>query len=309
MKKMKKIFALLLSFVMIMGMAVTANAATIESNTQETSIMMVKCDNARSTVKYKAITVQGGEDSTGKKWDDSTVYDYYITLASNTKNAVKLTVTYNSNYKLKIDNVDTNTTGSYTGTLDFTSGTKKFDLVGSDGKVYRSYNITAGVKGSELSPVYVRVDVRNALTWLNTPGNSNETTKAAVEAVTKAITAKGYTVNGDGQMAEFVRVEGLKSGATAMDALKAACTTLGLTTAGSDYYVSGIGANGTFLSEKATTSYSGWLYLDKPEGGTSFSMANYGAASYSLNGGEQFVWCFANGWDEGQYSYLNKKAN
>lgn len=77
MKKMKKIFALLLSFVMIMGMAVTANAATIESNAQETSIMMVKCNNAHSTVKYKAITVQGGEDSTAK---NGMIQLYMITI-------------------------------------------------------------------------------------------------------------------------------------------------------------------------------------------------------------------------------------
>ena len=38
-------------------------------------------------------------------------------------------------------------------------------------------------------------------------------------------------------------------------------------------------------------------------------MANYGAASYSLNGGEQFVWCFANGWDNDQFAYLNEKAS
>ena len=106
-------------------------------------------------------------------------------------------------------------------------------------------------------------------------------------------------------MTTFVPVSGLATGSTAMDALKAACKTLDLTTAGSDYYVSGIGVSGKLLSEKATTGYSGWLYLDKPVNGKAFEMANYGAASYSLNGGEQFVWCFANGWDADQYSYLN----
>lgn len=90
-----------------------------------------------------------------------------------------------------------------------------------------------------------------------------------------------------------------------MDALKAACKTLNLQTKGSDYYVSGIGDGTTFLSEKATTGYSGWLYLDKPVNGKAFEMANYGASSYKLSGGEQFVWCFANGWDSNQFSYLN----
>ena len=59
MKKMKKIFALLLSFVMIMGMAVTANAATIVSNTQDASVMTIASSTA--TVSYDATTVEGDE--------------------------------------------------------------------------------------------------------------------------------------------------------------------------------------------------------------------------------------------------------
>lgn len=64
MKKMKKIFALLLSFVMIMGMAVTANAATIVSNTQDASVMTITSSTA--TVSYDATTVS-----------DVTRYSYY----------------------------------------------------------------------------------------------------------------------------------------------------------------------------------------------------------------------------------------
>lgn len=151
--------------------------------------------------------------------------------------------------------------------------------------------------------MYVRVDVVNALTWLKT--NTNANTTNAVNALKDKVNTTPYKMNDDGEMIAFVPVNGLATGSTAMDALKAACNTLGLETAGSDYYVSGIGVSGKLLSEKATTGYSGWLYLDKPVNGTAFNMANYGAASYSLNGGEQFVWCFANGWDTNQYSYLN----
>lgn len=60
MKKMKKIFALLLSFVMIMGMAVTANAATSVSTTQDQKVMVMS--SSEGTVSYNATTVSGGEE-------------------------------------------------------------------------------------------------------------------------------------------------------------------------------------------------------------------------------------------------------
>lgn len=307
MKKMKKIFALLLSFVMIMGMAVTANAATTQSTTEDTSVFKLEATASGATVSYQAITVEGGKDSTGKEWPDSTVYNYYISLPSGSSTSeVVIKATFPADNTLYIGGTaQTATNGVYTGTVNLSS-TKTFELK-KGGTVVRSFEVAAGITGQTLPTVYVRVDVKNAVDWLKT--NTNENTADAVDDLVTTVAGKGYDINDDGQMSKFVSVTGLKTGATAMDALKAACKTLGLTTAGSDYYVSGIGVSGNLLSERATTSYSGWLYLDKTVSGKTFNMANYGASSYKLNGGEQFVWCFANGWDADQYSYLNPKTS
>lgn len=303
MKKMRKVFALLLSFVMIMGMAVTANAATTQTTTEDTSVFKLEATVSGATVSYQAITVEGGTDSTGKTWPDSTVYNYYISLPSGSStSAVAIKATFPADDTLYIGGTAQSATGGvYTGTVNLSS-TKTFELKKGD-TVVRSFEVAAGITGQTLPTVYVRVDVKNAVDWLKT--NTNENTKSAVKNLTKTTGKKGYAINDDGQMSKFVPINGLESGATAMDALKAACTKLGLKIAGSDYYVSGIGLSGNLLSERATTSYSGWLYLDKPINGTVFKMANYGASAYKLNGGEQFVWCFANGWDSDQYSYLN----
>lgn len=296
---MKKIFALLLSFVMIMGMAVTANAATTQSTTEDTNVFKLEATASGATVSYQAITVEGDDE-----WDDSTVYNYYISLPSGSSTSeVEIKATFPTKYTLYIaGKAQQATNGVYTGKVDL-SATKTFTLKEGD-KEKRSFQVAAGIAGKVVPTVYVRVDVVNALTWLK--GNTNTSTKAAVDAIMTKVENTPYKINANGEMTAFVPVNGLATGSTAMDALKAACKTLDLTIAGSDYYVSGIGVSGKLLSERATTGYSGWLYLDKPVGEPTFNMANYGAASYSLNGGEQFVWCFANGWDEGQYKYLNK---
>lgn len=301
-KKFKKFAAVLLAFTMLMGLAVTANAATTQSTTEDTSVFKLEATASGATVSYQAITVQGGG-----KYEDSTVYNYYISLPSGkSTSSVEIKATFPAEDTLYIGGTaQPATNGVYTGTVDLSS-TKTFTLKKGDTEV-RSFQVAAGVTGEVVPTVYVRIDVVNAISWL--VDNDKESTENAVNALVEAITAKGYTVTDDGQMTTFVPVSGLATGSTAMDALKAACKTLDLTTAGSDYYVSGIGVSGKLLSEKATTGYSGWLYLDKPVNGTAFNMANYGAASYSLNGGEQFVWCFANGWDESQYSYLNPSNN
>lgn len=301
-KKFKKFAAVLLAFTMLMGLAVTANAATTQSTTEDTSVFKLEATASGATVSYQAITVQGGG-----KYEDSTVYNYYISLPSGkSTSSVEIKATFPAEDTLYIGGTaQPATNGVYTGTVDLSS-TKTFTLKKGDTEV-RSFQVAAGVTGEVVPTVYVRIDVVNAISWL--VDNDKESTENAVNALVEAITAKGYTVTDDGQMTTFVPVSGLATGSTAMDALKAACKTLDLTTAGSDYYVSGIGVSGKLLSEKATTGYSGWLYLDKPVNGKAFEMANYGAASYSLNGGEQFVWCFANGWDESQYSYLNPSNN
>lgn len=299
MTKIKKVLAAALSFTMVFGMAITSNAATIQTTTEDTNVFKLEATTSGATVSYQAITVQGGGE-----YEDSTVYNYYISLPKNSDtSAVDIKATFTDGETLSIGGEAVGAeSGVYEGKVDLSS-TKTFVLRDEFNEEVRTFQVAAGIAGEVVPTVYVRVDVVNALTWLKT--NTNANTTNAVNALKDKVNTTPYKMNDDGEMIAFVPVNGLATGSTAMDALKAACNTLGLETAGSDYYVSGIGVSGKLLSEKATTGYSGWLYLDKPVNGTAFNMANYGAASYSLNGGEQFVWCFANGWDEGQYSYLN----
>ena len=303
MNKIKKVLAAALSFTMVFGMAITSNAATYNSTSQDTDVL--ELNSTGGTVSYNALTVEGGTVG-NDTWPTVTRYNYYIEVTGS-KSSVPVTAIYDGEkYDLKIDGTIVDTEGEYEDTLNFSSGTKTFELVADsdNSSVFRTFTVTAGVKGADLGTVYVRVDMYNAVEWLKT--NTNTDTTKAVAAVKAAIEKNNkYSVNPDGQMSSFVEVNGLKSGATAMDALNEACKTLNLQTKGTAYYVSGIGDGTTFLSERATTTYSGWLYLDKPAGKTTFSMANYGASAYKLSGGEQFVWCFANGYDAGQFSYLN----
>lgn len=302
MKKFRKILALVLAFTMIMGLAMTASAATIVSNTQDASVMTMSSTNG--TVSYNATKVEGDEEA---GYPDVTRYSYYIMLPKGgSLSDVNVTVQLGGNYKtLKADNEPLTTNGSYSGTMDFTTGTKTFVASGS-GVEDRTFQVTAGVEGSDLKTVYVRVDVKNAVDWVtDNPSNSKVAkVKEQMAAITGAV-PEAYKINDKGIMTAFVPVN-LKSGSTAMDALNAACNTLGLKTKGSSTYVSGIGSNDTYLGEFSTTNMSGWMYLDKTSPTDTFTAANYGAASYNLAGGEYFAWIFVNGWDSTQIDYLNK---
>lgn len=297
MKKMKKIFALLLSFVMIMGMAVTANAATIVSNTQDASVMTITSSTA--TVSYDATTVS-----------DVTRYSYYLMMPEDGSiSSVPVSITMGSEYPiLKADKKNLTTTGTYVGNLDFSSGTKTFKAMSSDGKKTREFKVTAGIKGSDLQTVYVRVDVRNAVEWAKKDANKGTAAATAVNkkvaAIKTAVPAE-YAIGDDGIMTAFVPVN-LKAGATAMDALKAACTKLHLETKGSDTYVEAIGTKTLKLEQKDTDGWSGWMYLNKTGATGKFEAANYGAASYNLVGGEYFAWIFVNNWGDDETGYLNK---
>lgn len=301
MKKFRKILALVLAFTMIMGLAMTASAATVVSNTQDASVMTMSSTNG--TVSYNATTV-GDED---EGYPNVTRYSYYIMLPKGgSLSNVNVTVQLGGNYKtLKADKDTLTTDGSYSGTMDFTAGTKTF--VASDGSGNsREFQVTAGVEGSDLKTVYVRVDVKNAVDWVTNNSTNSKVTKVEEQmaAITGAV-PEVYKINDKGIMTAFVPVN-LKSGSTAMDALNAACNTLGLKTKGSSTYVSGIGSNDTYLGEFSTTNMSGWMYLDKTSPTDTFTAANYGAASYNLAGGEYFAWIFVNGWDSTQIDYLNK---
>lgn len=303
MKKMKKIFALLLSFVMIMGMAVTANAATIVKTDQDTSVMTMSSTNG--TVSYKATTVQGDGTTANPT---VTRYAYYIMLPENgSLDKVNVTVKLGDDYEtLKADGETLTTNGSCSKELDFTSGTKTFIVYDDDNKEVREFQVTAGIKGANLETVYVRVDVKNAVDWAT---NNKGTTKA--DTVNKKIDAikdtvsKKYPIDSRGIMTVYVPVN-LKSGATAMDALKAACGELGLSIQGSSTYVEAIGTSTLKLGQFDTDGMSGWMYLAKTSAASNFEAANYGAASYNLTGGEYFAWVFVNTWGGGQTDYLNK---
>ena len=302
MKKFRKILALVLAFTMIMGLAMTASAKTIVSNDQDTSVMTMSSTNG--TVSYNATTVEG-DGST----ENPTVtrYSYYIMLPkSGSLNNVNVTVQLGGNYKTLKAGTDTLTTdGSYSGTMDFTAGTKTFVASDASGNS-REFQVTAGVEGSDLKTVYVRVDVKNAVDWVTANSTNSKVTKVKkqMKAITDAV-PEAYKIGDDGIMTAFVPVN-LKSGSTAMDAFNAACKKLNLKTTGSSTYVSGIGSNDTYLGEFSTTNMSGWMYLDKTSPTDTFTAANYGAASYNLVGGEYFAWIFVNGWDSTQLKYLNE---
>lgn len=305
MKKMKKIFALLLSFVMIMGMAVTANAATIVSNTQDASVMTITSSTA--TVSYNATTVEGDGTTVNP---DVTRYSYYLMMPKGGSiSSVPVSITMGSEYPiLKADKKNLTTTGTYVGNLDFSSGTKTFKAMSSDGNKTREFKVTAGIKGSDLQTVYVRVDVRNAVEWAKKDANKGTAKATAVNekvAAIKTAVPPEYAIGDDGIMTAFVPVN-LKAGATAMDALKAACTQLKLETQGSDTYVEAIGTKTLKLEQKDTDGWSGWMYLNKTGAAGKFEAANYGAASYNLVGGEYFAWIFVNTWGENETEYLNK---
>ncbi len=307
MKKMKKIFALLLSFVMIMGMAVTANAATIVSNTQDASVMTIASSTA--TVSYDATTVEGDGTTANP---DVTRYSYYLMMPKGGSiSSVPVSITLGGSYKvLTVDGEELTRNGKYNDTLNFTSGTKTFVVSNLTGSKSREFKVTAGVNGSDLKTVYVRVDIRNAVQWtIKNPTSSKlSTIENKITAIKDAV-PEAYKIGDNGIMTAFVPVK-LKAGATAMDALKAACTQLNLETQGSDTYVEAIGTKTVKLEQKDTDGWSGWMYLNKTSAAGKFEAANYGAASYNLAGGEYFAWIFVNTWGGDETGYVNTpKAN
>lgn len=302
MKKFRKILALVLAFTMIMGLAMTASAKTIVSTNQDASVMTITSSTA--TVSYDATTVEGGTE-----YPDVTRYSYYLMVpAGGSISSVPVSVTVGSDYvAVYVDGAGTPlaTTGNpFNGTLDFSSGTKTFVAVNSDGDT-REFKVTAGVSGTDLQTVYVRVDVYNAVEWVkNNQTNSKAETVNKKVAAIKAAVPEEYAIDDSGIMTAYVPVN-LKAGSTAMDALKAACGKLKLSIQGSSTYVEAIGTSDLKLGQFDTDGMSGWMYLNKTGAAGNFEAANYGAASYNLAGGEYFAWVFVNTWGGGQTDYLN----
>ncbi len=304
MKKFKKILALVLSFTMIMGLAMTASAKTNVSADQDTSVMTISSTSA--TVSYDATTVEGGTD-----YPDVTRYSYYLMMPTGGSiSSVPVTVAVGSDYgAVYVDGSETPlaTAGTpFNGTLDFSTGTKTFVAVNGDGDT-REFKVTAGVNGTDLQTVYVRVDVKNAVDWAAKAENVGTAKANAVNskvAAIKAAVPEAYAIDDTGIMTAFVPVS-LKAGSTAMDALEAACNTLHLETQGSSSYIEAIGTSALKLGQFDTDGWSGWMYLAKTSATGNFTAANYGAASYKLTGGEYFAWVFVNTWGGGQTDYLN----
>ena len=304
-KKFKKFAAVLLAFTMIMGLAMTASAKTIVSTNQDASVMTIT--STTTTVSYDATTVEGGTE-----YPDVTRYSYYLMVpAGGSISSVPVSVTVGSDYEaVFVDGAEeplaTNET-PFNGTLDFSTGTKTFVAINNKG-VTREFKVTAGVNGTDLQTVYVRVDVKNAVEWAGKPANVGTAKANAVnDKVTAIKTAvpKEYAIDDSGIMTAYVPVN-LKAGATAMDALEAACDTLNLEIQGSSTYVEAIGTSTLKLGQFDTDGMSGWMYLNKTSANGAFEAANYGAASYNLAGGEYFAWVFVNTWGGGQTDYLNK---
>lgn len=304
MKKFRKILALVLSFTMIMGLAMTASAKTIVSTDQDTSVMTISSTSA--TVSYDATTVEGGTD-----YPEVTRYSYYLMMPTGGSiSSVPVTVTVGSDYgAVYVDGSETPlaTAGTpFPGTLDFSTGTRTFVAVNGDGDT-REFKVTAGVDGTDLQTVYVRVDVKNAVEWAAKAENVGTAKADAVNSKVTAIKAavpEAYAIDDSGIMTAFVPVS-LKAGSTAMDALEAACNTLHLETQGSSSYIEAIGTSALKLGQFDTDGWSGWMYLAKTSATGNFTAANYGAASYKLTGGEYFAWVFVNTWGGGQTDYLN----
>lgn len=304
-KKFKKFAAVLLAFTMIMGLAMTASAKTIVSTNQDASVMTIT--STTTTVSYDATTVEGGTE-----YPDVTRYSYYLMVpAGGSISSVPVSVTVGSDYEaVFVDGAEeplaTNET-PFNGTLDFSTGTKTFVAINNKG-VTREFKVTAGVNGTDLQTVYVRVDVKNAVEWAGNKANVGTAKANAVNdkvAAIKAAVPKAYAIDDSGIMTAYVPVN-LKAGATAMDALEAACDTLNLETQGSSTYVEAIGTSTLKLGQFDTDGMSGWMYLNKTSANGAFEAANYGAASYNLAGGEYFAWVFVNTWGGGQTDYLNK---
>ena len=338
----KRVLALLMAVVMIMAFATTAFAATLISNTEDTSVLTLT--STGNTVTYTAVTVEGDPEGTGTGYPDVTTYSYNIVLPSTATSltSVRITAKYDVETTLKIgdDEQEYRPSGDKYVTslnLNFSSGSKLFEIY-SGTTLERAFVVNAGISGDTLSNVTMRINVQNAYTWLGTAGNSmNETSSAGLEYLK---TATGITVtNNVASDMSAVTITGLPAGSTAMTALYYICggvqdgsavklykngadiTTTGLGIdikgtgsdgAGHYTYISAMGKKATssteadkWLGERSTEQFSGWLYLNRESNGT-YSMPSYGAAQYTLTDGEDIVWLFTNNF--GDYNILNPSS-
>ncbi len=304
MKTMKKVLAIVLALSMIFALSISAQAATIIDDEEDTDYLALTI-SAADDVSYKAVTVEGGED-----YDDVTTYSYYATFPSNfsSLSSVSVTAEYPTDYVLYLDSVALSAVISgdvkvSTFNVDFTTG-HVLELY-EDDELVRTFQLAGGIDGAVLAPIYMAIDVSDAVDWVFENGEMDSSSQAALDAILAAPGMNRYT----GEMATAV-ISNVPAGSTAMDVLFYLCygagnsgatimcgnsnitaNGLGLTINGTGYpisYVSGIGTGTDYLSEFSTEFTSGWLYRDVD------GFPNYGAADYYLIGGESFTWIFVN---------------
>ncbi len=295
MKTMKKVLAIVLALSMIFALSISAQAATIVDHDQDTTVLSLSVPSA-SSLLYNATTVEGGEN-----YDDVTTYSYYAKFPANISSlsSVSVTATYPADYTLLVDGaIEYNSMFP----LDFTTAhvLKLYD----DDELIRTFQLAGGIIGATLDPVYMSINIADAVEWVADNDEMDPSSQAAYEAIMDS----DY-FDDDGEMLPAV-IYNLPAGSTAMDVLFYLCYGAGetdvtiwcdeddISDTGLDFeingtgdpisYVSGIGTGTDFLSEFSTEFTSGWLYEDEN------GFPNYGAADYYLIGGESFTWRFVN---------------
>ena len=119
--------------------------------------------------------------------------------------SVPVSITLGGSYKvLTVDGEELTRNGKYNDTLNFTSGTKTFVVSEIRGSKSREFKVTAGVNGSDLKTVYVRVDIRNAVQWtIKNPTSSKlSTIENKITAIKDAV-PEAYKIGDNGIMHRF----------------------------------------------------------------------------------------------------------
>lgn len=294
---------------------------TVISHVEDTDVMTLTSGDVddEGEIIYTSVLVKGGsgyadDGVTPVVYPDVTTYSYYIELPSTatSTSAVAVEATFAEDYSLQIDGVEVASEGDcyYEGTLNFTSRAHTFTLYDGTVKV-REFVVTAGISGAVLQPVYMSINVKRAYDYDISDGLSTSAKAALAYLDSKC----GF--DDEGKMSSVI-VSNLPSGSTAMDVFYYLCQGTGtsgvvltkdgvnisagglgisIDGTGSDgkghyTYIAAMGDGTNWLGEFDGGMMSGWLYLDRPTTATTYSMANYGAAQYTMKSGDNIVWFF-----------------
>ncbi|WMM25815.1 DUF4430 domain-containing protein [Tissierella sp. MB52-C2] len=263
----KKVFSLLLSLVLVLGMSVTGFAAN-------DNYLIFEVEGETIATSYNEVTVGGVTRRTYylEFQDDIDLSD--VPLKANT---------YLSGYTLEIDGVST-TLGVVTS-VDFSDGYVEFSLDNGLGSEYEYY-VNAGVNGVDVL-ISVSLDIHNVKDWLN--GTYDGAFPAPNPNADLALKNRMQdAVDGFDQLPVIMPVL-MKVGDSAMDALIEARNIYDFYTVGAESnYISAMGkTSSTTLSAFDINSYSGWMY--KMDG----EMPNVGAGQYTLTSSDETMeWGF-----------------